>query len=312
MSEIATLKDKPITLKCHVDYFVYYCYVYLNPLKPGEFRYVCPSGKVLRFDFEPFYVGKGKGDRLNAHTKQATKSKDNTRKLNTIRKIFKAGLEPIIIDTTSRVSDYMAMAAEIDMIAGIGRRDKKLGPLTNLSDGLDGSSGYRHSKSKRKKISKNTKGKTLGIPKTKEHCAKISAMQKARSPESRIVSQETCEKLSKALKGKPKSNAHKLSMSVSRTGRKVRRTQEHNAKIGAAQLGKTISKEQRAKQSLAMTGKKRSKASCKKQSATCKVKFSVNGIRYKGLKESAPKIGISVVTLRKRLRSKDYPKYSYL
>ena len=40
----------------------YYVYVYLDPRKSGKFKYA-----EMLFDFLPFYVGKGKGNRLYDH-----------------------------------------------------------------------------------------------------------------------------------------------------------------------------------------------------------------------------------------------------
>ncbi len=40
----------------------YYVYVFLDPRKPGKWEY---NGII--FDFQPFYVGKGKGRRINSH-----------------------------------------------------------------------------------------------------------------------------------------------------------------------------------------------------------------------------------------------------
>lgn len=142
MSELATLRIQESDFRFEEsNYFRFYTYVILNPLKPGRFRYVCPSGKVVSFNHEVFYVGKGRGDRAYMHLFQAKDLENKSQKCRTIRKIWKADKEPKIIIMPSRVSDFMAMAFEIDLIAGIGRRDKKQGPLANLTDGGDGTSG---------------------------------------------------------------------------------------------------------------------------------------------------------------------------
>jgi hypothetical protein len=53
---------------------IYYVYVYLDPRKFGVFEY-----GSLKFDYEPFYVGKGTNKRMYAHLKT---DKTNPHKTN--------------------------------------------------------------------------------------------------------------------------------------------------------------------------------------------------------------------------------------
>lgn len=139
----------------------YYCYVYLNPLKSGNYKYVLPSGKVVAFDAEPFYVGKGTRHRAYAHLRDARKDKYQQYKHRVIRSIWSKGSTPEVKITKSRVDEYMALAFEIDLIAGIGRKDQKLGPLANLTDGGDGASGGIHVNA----LTLTYKGRTQSLPK---------------------------------------------------------------------------------------------------------------------------------------------------
>lgn len=111
----------------------YYVYVYMDPRKSGEFCY----GK-LKFEYEPFYVGKGKGDRCNDHLKRKSSNPFKDRK---IEKIRLNGLEPIVVKIFENIDDLTSQKLEIDVISTIGRYDRNLGPLTNMTDGGDGASG---------------------------------------------------------------------------------------------------------------------------------------------------------------------------
>lgn len=89
----------------------------------------------------PFYVGYGKNKRHLTHLDEALKSpepKQGEHKLNTIRKILREGLSPIIEIVDSNLSKEKACELEILLISEIGRSDLGLGPLTNLTKGGDG------------------------------------------------------------------------------------------------------------------------------------------------------------------------------
>jgi len=113
----------------------FYVYVYLDPRKPGGFDY-----GEFHFDFEPFYVGKGQGIQWLTHLGLA-QSKTKSYKLNKIRKIQSLGLEPKIIKYKENLTEEEAFDLEKKLIKTIGRLDLGHGPLTNLTDGGDGTSG---------------------------------------------------------------------------------------------------------------------------------------------------------------------------
>ena len=201
-SELRELRNEPLTLQAPPDYFQYYVYLYLNPLKPGHFRYVLPSGKVITFAFEPFYVGKGHSRRAFVHLQDSVIARGGrSRKISTIKSIRAEGKEPKVVIIPSRVSDFMAQAFEVDIIAGIERRIVGLGPLANVTVGGDGNAGNSPSKATRKKQSISMQGKNKGqirpwmkevnvarfkgVPKTPEHRAKIrkATTGRLRTPE---------------------------------------------------------------------------------------------------------------------------------
>jgi hypothetical protein len=112
--------------------FDFYVYVYLDPRKPGKYIY-----GEYEFDYEPFYVGKGKGLRMYMHLSCNDRNKYKT---NKIRSIFLNGLEPIIIKYREELDENAAYNLEVLMIDIIGYN--KLGPLTNLTKGgLGGDTG---------------------------------------------------------------------------------------------------------------------------------------------------------------------------
>lgn len=138
-----------------------YNYVYLDTRKPrGTYTYTCPSGKVVTFNYPPYYVGKGKGQRSTAHLRSALKAEldaytSHLPKIRTTRAILRTGKKPIIRVIPSRLSEMAAYAFEIDLIAGIGRRNLGKGPLTNLTDGGEGLLGYEFTNRDRRKMSKS-------------------------------------------------------------------------------------------------------------------------------------------------------------
>lgn len=139
--------------------FNHYVYIYLNPLKPGIFNY----GR-FEFNYEPFYIGKGFNNRINTHLKEAKhviendiEPTGNRHKLNTIIKIVNSGFEPIRIKLYDNISDFSACRCECYLINLIGRHDLKKGPLTNMTAGGDGVSGYKHKKETKKLIGTNSK-----------------------------------------------------------------------------------------------------------------------------------------------------------
>jgi len=111
-----------------------------------------------RFEAEPFYVGKGKGINGSRHLDHLNEAKTNFTtknqfKLNKIRKIWKSKLEPIIIKYKEDLLEEQSFKLEVKMIKRIGRSDLKEGPLTNLTDGGEGFSGYKFTEENKKNMS---------------------------------------------------------------------------------------------------------------------------------------------------------------
>ena len=113
---------------------VYYVYILFKTYKKGNFLY-----DNLSFDMEPFYVGKGKNDRI--YQSRNVKKNRNEHKNNILEKIHSLNLTVTSIKFKENLTEFEAFHLEADLIKKIGRFDKGLGPLSNLTDGGEGGSG---------------------------------------------------------------------------------------------------------------------------------------------------------------------------
>lgn len=130
----------------------FYVYIYLDPRKPGIYDY----GELI-LNHEPFYVGYGHGNRKNFHLYESKTTK-NSLKLNKIRKLNSLNLKPIILTYKDNLLEPEAKELEIKTIMTIGRIDLKTGPLSNLTNGGDGTSGMIFSEDLKRMFSERMKG----------------------------------------------------------------------------------------------------------------------------------------------------------
>ena len=119
-------------------YDSYYVYAYLR-----------------KSDFTPYYIGKGKGNRINEKHKGLSIPKD---------KKFR-----IMVETN--LTNLGACAIERRLIRWYGRKDIKTGLLLNKTEGGDGWFS-KHNERTKKLISEKQKGKKR--PRTKDHENKLS------------------------------------------------------------------------------------------------------------------------------------------
>lgn len=179
----------------------FYVYVLLDPRKPGKFKY---EGLDHVFASEPFYVGKGQGDRVELH--YSRKLKANPHKTRKIRKLSDLGFSPLYIKIFETSDELLALDFEKTAINAIGRTLKKCGPLTNIKDGgtCAAGGGWKLSVETVAAMSLSRMGRTL----SEETKAKISSaqigMQKGdKHPQwNTHRSQETKSKISKSMQGK--------------------------------------------------------------------------------------------------------------
>lgn len=110
------------------DYFVY---ALCDPRKPGNFKY-----DDLIFTFEPFYIGKGHGNRPQQHWFSSAERKYNKIKSNKISSIKTAGLVPIVVKVMEGLEQDRAFMMETACIIKIGAIFNKyistIGPLSNV------------------------------------------------------------------------------------------------------------------------------------------------------------------------------------
>ena len=123
----------------------YYVYCLLDPQKEGKFDY----GEVCFFN-EPFYIGKGSGRRIKAHFYPSNLNVSNY-KNNKIKNIFSLDKYPIVQILFDNLREDIAYEIEKNLVSTIGRFNIKKGPLSNLTDGGQGSLNLTIPK-KRKKV----------------------------------------------------------------------------------------------------------------------------------------------------------------
>jgi hypothetical protein len=175
-------------------------------------------------NFEPIYVGKGRGRRMYVHWNlMLSGNKGRNPKLySKLTSIFRAGyLAPIYEKWLDKATEALAFWMERFLIKSIGRKD-----LCNLSDGGEGPSGSI---------------------KSKEACDKMRALMRGNQHSRGFIhSTETRQKMSAAkFRQPPFSATTRQKLSVARTGKPL--SAEHCLKLSESHLGKTLPAEQRKK-----------------------------------------------------------------
>jgi len=267
----------------------FYTYAFLDPRKPGRFVY-----GDYKFDYEPFYIGKGMGSRCYSPQRGY-----NSYLMNKINKISMEADGHIIETVIENVFEEDAFICEIKLIELIGRIDKKKGPLVNLTDGGEGSYGISdEQKELRSKMFSGKNNPFYGKKHSKETIKKIKdSRKKTQSAEGYInpkvgtkIPEETRLKICSSLQkkysdpdyihfnlGKKRSKEIRLKLSACKSGDKnpnygKKQSKEHITKRVASvkkttslvgyvnpNIGRTMSDESKLKISESHKGKKQSK-----------------------------------------------------
>ena len=83
---------------------MYYVYALLDPRRPGPFKY-----GNWKFDFEPFYVGKGKDNRAFKHLDHTLGNCGNLHKVRKIAKIRReTNEEPVVLIKRKGLSEALS------------------------------------------------------------------------------------------------------------------------------------------------------------------------------------------------------------
>jgi hypothetical protein len=115
----------------------------------------------LREDKTPYYIGKGRGDRIHRKNRTIKPPRDKSR----------------IVFLKKNLTEAEAFRHEVYMIFVLGRKDLGTGILRNLTSGGEGSSGAIVSEETKRKLSEAKSGEKcymFGVPKTEEHKKNLS------------------------------------------------------------------------------------------------------------------------------------------
>lgn len=113
---------------------MFYLYILLDPRREGNYVY-----NDLKLNYEPYYVGKGKGGRYKEHVQSLGVNEYNPKKINKIKKLISLGYDPLnYVEIIPIESEELAYEKEIELISLIGRNILKEGPLTNILKGGKG------------------------------------------------------------------------------------------------------------------------------------------------------------------------------
>ena len=181
------------------------------------------------WDGSPLYVGKGKGQRWLDHERKKTGHR-NKHLINTIRKAKAAGLEIPKIKVRENITNDEAIEIEIALIAAIGREEYG-GPLVNLTDGGEGTSGIIMSAEAREKnrqtrlalwLTPEYRDAMIALRQTPEHRAKLKGHRPGQWNEEQRAAAAERARTQKKSKRSPETRAKMSAFALTPEGRAMK------------------------------------------------------------------------------------------
>lgn len=227
----------------------FYTYLFLDPRKPGKYNY----GNYT-FDYEPFYVGKGIGDRYLIHLKETRETAYNPYKFNKIQKILNLNMN-IEYYFINNLSEDEAFKNEIELINLIGRIDLNNGVLTNLTNGGDAPPRFDELREEIKLLKiEATRKVNKGRKISDETRKKMSGKTPWNKNKTNIYSNETLKKMSLSKKGKRYAKATEFKTGQTSPMKGKKHTEESKQKLSEINFGKKMDNETKKKISNKLSG----------------------------------------------------------